>query len=86
MNYLLNTSNFIVKRFSHHHSNNFYETYNIELFYIKLKDTNLKLIELKDELKDNNLKLINFENKLNELKDELKKVKKELNNINKTKK
>jgi uncharacterized protein YhbP (UPF0306 family) len=65
MNYLLIKSNFIIRRFSHHYSNDFYKTFNIELLYIKLKDNNLKLIE--------------FENKLNEVIIKLEKVTKEFN-------
>jgi hypothetical protein len=68
MNCLVNKSNFIIRRFSHHHGS-VYQTFNIELLYKKVKDNNLKLIE--------------FENKLNEMTNTLEKVTKELNNIKK---
>jgi hypothetical protein len=71
MNCLINKSNLIVRKFSHHHSS-VYQTFNIEILYKKIKDNNIKLIE--------------FENKLNEVTDELMKVKKELWNIKKIKK
>jgi septal ring factor EnvC (AmiA/AmiB activator) len=78
MNYLLNKSNFIVKRFSHHHSSNVYQTFNIELLYKKVKDNNLKLIEFETNLNKVTTELTKVTAKLTNMTKELTCAKKEL--------
>jgi hypothetical protein len=76
MNYLLNKSNFIVRRFSHHHSSNVYQTFNIEILYKKVKDNNLKLIEFENKLNEVTMGLTNTKKELTKVTAELNKIKK----------
>lgn len=86
MNCFLNKSNFIVRRFSHHHSSNIYQTFNIELLYKKVKDNSLKLIEFKNKLNELTNGLTRVTTESTNAKKELTKVKNKLNNFKKIKK
>jgi hypothetical protein len=85
MNCFLNKSNFIVRRFSHHHSSNIYQTFNIELLYKKVKDNTLKLIEFENKLNELTTELTRVTTESTNAKKELTKVKNELNNFKKIK-
>lgn len=86
MNCFLNKSNFIVRRFSHHHSSNIYQTFNIELLYKKVKDNTLKLIEFENKLNELTTELTSVTTESTNAKNELTKVKNELKNLNNIKK
>lgn len=86
MNCFLNKSNFIVRRFSHHHSSNIYQTFNIELLYKKVKDNTLKLIEFENKLNELTTELTSVTTESTNAKNELTKVKNELKNLKNIKK